>query len=334
MPRARRPALASPVLPSPVLPSPVLVALAVLAALALAITGGAAPASGEPRVAGPPPPVVPASVPAAVAAAVPPPVPELPRGGTTIFPRHRVVAFYGTAGTDALGVLGEGSPDQAGKRLEEAAAAFATPGRTVLPAMELIATVANDAPGPDGDHATDITLDEARTYLDAARAHRQLLVLDVQPGRDNFLTASRVWEPLLREPDVGLALDPEWRMDPGEVPGEVVGGVAAAEVNAVAEWLAGIVRDERLPEKLFVLHQVTASMITEPERLATPEGLAVVQHIDGFGAPETKREKYAQLQRPQQLHPGFGLFYDEDTPVLSPAETLALSPPPDLVTYR
>src|SRR5262249_18711517 len=36
---------------------------------------------------------------------------ELPRGGSQIFPRYRVVAYYGAAGTPALGVLGQGSPD-------------------------------------------------------------------------------------------------------------------------------------------------------------------------------------------------------------------------------
>ncbi|GAA4941365.1 hypothetical protein [Actinomycetospora succinea] len=295
-------------------------------ALLLAVAGCAAPAAGEEERPGPVPP-------APVAAPSPPPR-ELPRGGRTIFPQHRVVAFYGTAGTDALGVLGEGTPDEAGERLEEVAAAFATPGRTVLPAMELIVTVANATPGLEGDYSTDITPDAARTYLDAARTRGQLLVLDVQPGTSDFLSAVRVWEPLLREPDVGLALDPEWRMAPGEVPGEVIGGVSAAEVNAVSAWLSAIVTDGDLPQKLFVLHQFTASMITEPEQLATPPGLAVVQHIDGFGAPENKRGKYAQLRRPGQLHPGFKLFYDEDTPTLSPAETLGLSPPPDLVTYQ
>ncbi|PVZ12093.1 hypothetical protein [Actinomycetospora cinnamomea] len=303
---------------------PLLAVLAVL--LALVPAGCTAPAAGAPREPAPPP--------APLVATPAPAVLQLPRGGTTLFPQHRVVAFYGTAGTDALGVLGEGTPDQAAERLEQVAAAFATPGRTVLPTMELIATIATATPGPDGDYATAISLADARAYLAAARARQQLLVLDVQPGRTDFLTAARVWEPLLREPDVGLALDPEWRMAPGEVPGEVIGGVDASEVNAVAQWLAALVDEGDLPQKLLVLHQFTPDMITSPEALVTPPGLAVVQHIDGFGAPEVKRAKYAELQRPAQLHPGFKLFYDEDTPVLSPAEALALSPPPDLVSYQ
>lgn len=98
--------------------------------------------------------------------------------------------------------------------------------------------------------------------------------------------------------------------------------------------MAGLVREGDLPQKLLVLNQSTADMITSPEALVTPPGLAVVQHIDGFGAPETERGRYAQLRRPGQLHPGFELSYDEDTPVLSPAETLGPSPPPDLVTYQ
>ncbi|MEJ2867854.1 hypothetical protein WCD74_08770 [Actinomycetospora sp. OC33-EN08] len=266
--------------------------------------------------------------------AAPPAPPQLPRGGTTFFPQHRVVAYYGTAGTDSLGILGEGSPQDAATKLEAAAAPFASPGKTVLPAMELIVGIANSTPGPDGTYHSNIDEAEAREYLAAARAKQQVMIIDVQPGRADFMTAVRPWEALLREPDVGLALDPEWRMGPGQVPGEQIGTVTADEVNQVSSWLANIVATANLPQKLFVVHQFTSNMITNPERLQTPPQLAVVQHIDGFGAPPNKIGKYQQLQRPQQLHLGFKLFIDEDTPTLMPAEALALAPAPDLVTYQ
>ena len=38
------------------------------------------------------------------------------------------------------------------------------------------------------------------------------VVLDLQPGRSNFLDQAKLYEPLLRLPHVGLALDPEWRL--------------------------------------------------------------------------------------------------------------------------
>jgi hypothetical protein len=46
-----------------------------------------------------------------------------------------------------------------------------------------------------------------------------LLVLDIQPGRSDFFTETIRLERWLREPDVGLAIDPEWRVTSSEVPG-------------------------------------------------------------------------------------------------------------------
>ena len=286
----------------------------------------AAPAGGDPG------PGVPA--PAVVAAPAPPPRAQLPRGGIEIFPRNRVVALYGSAGTDSLGVLGEGTPEEAADRLDQMAAPFATPGREVQPTMELIVGVADSSPGPDGDYHHDIDESEARRYLDVARAHRQLVVLDIQPGRSDFRTAVRPWENMLREPDVSLALDAEWRMGPDEVPGEVIGSVTADEVNQTTTWLADMVRTNNLPQKMLVLHQFTGDMIQNPEKLTAPPELALVQHVDGFGGQAEKLGKYAALQRPQQFHEGFKLFIDEDTPMLTPEQTLALSPTPEFITYQ
>ncbi len=260
--------------------------------------------------------------------------PDLPRGGAQFFPAFRVVAYYGTPDNPQMGVLGTGTPEEMADRLETAAAPFAGAGRTVLPAMELIVQVADGAPGPDGNYSHAIDEAQAWRYLAVARAHRQLLVLDLQPGGTDFLTTARPWERILREPDVGLALDPEWRMPPGQVPGLQIGTVAADEVNETSAWLADIVRTSNVPQKLFVVHQFTPNMVTNPERLATPPELAVVQHVDGFGAPPNKIARYQELVRPGHLLHGFKLFYTQDTPMLDPRQTLGLTPTPDFVTYQ
>jgi hypothetical protein len=44
-----------------------------------------------------------------------------------VFPDFRVVAYYGGATTSALGVLGEGTPDQAARRLARQARASPRP---------------------------------------------------------------------------------------------------------------------------------------------------------------------------------------------------------------
>ena len=51
--------------------------------------------------------------------------PELPRGGRSVLPEHRVVGFYGAPQATELGALGIGTPDQAAR-----AAASARRGRT------------------------------------------------------------------------------------------------------------------------------------------------------------------------------------------------------------
>ena len=64
-------------------------------------------------------------------------------------------------------------------------------------------------------------------------------MLDLQPGRADFLEVRKRWQWALEEPYVGLALDPEWRMRPEQVPGRVIGSVGAAEVNRSPRTLAG-----------------------------------------------------------------------------------------------
>jgi hypothetical protein len=213
--------------------------------------------------------------------AVPKPV-ELPRGGRAVLPDHRVVAFYGAPQSRELGVLGIGSPDRAARRLERHAGRFATERRPVLPALELIAVIANADAGDDDMYRTRQTDSVIRRYLRAARRHNMLLVLDIQPGRSDFFTEATRLERWLREPDVGLALDPEWRVTELEVPGQVIGQVDAREVNATSAWLAQLVAHHDLPQKLFVVHQFTDDMVDDAQ-LKRRDELAMVLNADGSG---------------------------------------------------
>src|SRR5680860_716572 len=107
---------------------------------------------------------------------------ELPLGGRTIFPEHLLVAYYGTAGSGALGVLGEGTPDRVTKRLRQAAKPFNASGRTVQIVYELIVTIVDAHPGADGDYNHDIARADVERYIKAAHRNKELLVLDLQPG--------------------------------------------------------------------------------------------------------------------------------------------------------
>ena len=265
----------------------------------------------------------------------PPPPSTLPGGGRRVFADGRfLVAYYGTGGTGALGVLGETSVARADARLRRAAAPFRRRGERIQPVYELIVTVADRVPGPDGDYHHDIARDTVRTYLAAARRRGALVVLDLQPGRSGFLRVAQRWAWALRDPWVGLALDPEWRMGPRQVPGRRIGSVSADEVNRTAGWLSRLVQRHRLPEKLFVLHQFRPSMLAAPQAIRRQPGLAMVQHVDGFGTPRQKLATYHAVARPDRFYLGFKLFYDEDRRLMSPDRVRAIRPRVRYVSYQ
>ena len=140
----------------------------------------------------------------------------------------------------------------------------------------------------------------------------------------------------LREPDVGLALDPEWHVGPTEIPGQVIGSVDAAAVNQISAELSRLSRRHELPEKLLVIHQFSAEMIADRGRLRDRPGIATVLNADGFGDQPNKVSKYRQLrpQRGSPLDSGFKLFYREDLNLMSPEQVLDLRPTPDLIVYE
>lgn len=259
----------------------------------------------------------------------------LPRGGRKIFPRYRVVAHYGAATTDELGVLGEGSPRKSARALARRARAYRGFGKPVMPAMELIATVAQGSAGNDGDYSVGSTDKEVKRYLRAVRKIDGLLILDIQPGQNGFLPEVKAYEEFLRKPDVSLALDPEWSMHGGVAPADEIGWTNARVVNRVSSYLARIVAEHDLPQKLLVIHQFTPQMVRRRGDIKPRKGLAITFHIDGFGGRAAKLSKYRALKMKKPFFNGFKLFLDEDIDMFSPREVMRkLKPRPDLLTYQ
>ena len=260
---------------------------------------------------------------------------ELPRGGRSLFPDYRVVGFYGAPQNEELGALGIGTPAQAGRRLERQAKAYARPGRPVLPAFELIATIVHRTPGEDQKFSTRQKPETIDRYLREARRRKALLVLDIQPGRASFMDEVRALRPWLEQPDVSLALDPEWSMAPGEIPGESIGSTDARTVNEVAAYLSRLVRERDLPEKLLLVHRFTADMIDDEPALRPYPGVAEVVNVDGFGSQAQKKAKYREFTRgrARELN-GYKLFYREDTGLMTPRQVLRLRPRPDVIAYE
>jgi hypothetical protein len=264
---------------------------------------------------------------------------RLPGGGQVLFPGRLLVALYGHPGTAALGVLGE--QDLAGSIAR--ARAHASPFEAlvdgpVVPAFEIIATVASSAPGADGNYSAEAEAEELRQWVEAAGQAGLYVVLDLQPGRTDFLTQAQRYQGLLELPYVGLALDPEWRLPPDGQHLTQIGSVGVDEVNGVIAWLADLTREKALPQKLLVLHQFQLRMIDGRERLDTSRGeLAVMVHADGQGSQGDKQATWRALHQnpPAGLFWGWKNFYDEDAPMLTPEQTMAdVRPRPDLISYQ
>ncbi|RKQ92296.1 hypothetical protein C8N24_2139 [Solirubrobacter pauli] len=264
----------------------------------------------------------------------PEPLVELPRGGRTIIPDYRVVAFYGAPQDDELGILGIGSPASAAKKLEKQAKGYARKTRPVMPAMELIAVTAAAHPGEGGRYNLRQSDTIIRRYLKAARKAKAILILDIQPGRSDFFTETKRLRKWLKEPDVSLALDPEWRMGPNEVPGQVIGSVTAREINATTSWLNDLTQRYKLPQKLVLIHQFTDDMVPEQDIKERSE-LSIILNVDGFGTQSLKIAKYKDFtKQATKLRHGFKLFYKEDTNTMTPAQVMRLQPRPDVVVYE
>jgi hypothetical protein len=289
-------------------------------------TGTATPATGDPAG-------TPTATGSATAAAG-----ELPRGGRTVFPRYRLVGYSGAPGSVAFGRLGVGDLDDRVREIERRARAY-DDDREVLPVLELITVIANASPGPDGDYNSQVADATIRRYLAAARRHRALLLLDIQPGRADFLPVVKSLRRWLEQPDVGLALDPEWAVGPGQVPGNVYGRSTGNELDSVARYLDDLVQEKGLPQKVMVFHQVAASVVRSQDDIRERPGVVVIKSVDGIGSREMKTKTWRVLVRdlPPAVHSGFKLFFMEDRrhgPLMTPQQVLKLRPKPEYVLYE
>jgi hypothetical protein len=262
--------------------------------------------------------------------------PTLPGGGHRLFENERMVAIYGHPGSTVLGALGEQDLDGAVERVREVAAPYGADGAEVLPTFEIITTIASAEAGPRGDYSRRTDPDVLRPWIDRAAEEGFYVVLDLQPGRTDFLEQAQEYEDLLREPHVGLALDPEWRLEPDQVHLRQIGSVQAEEVQRVADWLAALTREHRLPQKALVLHQFRLAMLPDRDTIETPPELAIVVHMDGQGAIEDKYATYDLITTGAEDRWVWGWknFYDEDFPTPTPDEVLAVEPLPWFVTYQ
>lgn len=261
--------------------------------------------------------------------------PEVQDG--SLLPKNRILLFYGFPGDANMGILGEYDNQRLLELLREQAAEYeaADPSRPVLIAFEVIASVAQKEPMGDGSYLLDAPSTLLDSYTEFTAANDILLFFDLQIGRRTVQTEVEGLRRWLEYEHVHLALDPEFAMAPGQIPGDHIGSVKAEDITWTQNYLADLTSSVGLPPKVLVVHQFTESMITEKDTLAPVPGVQLVVEFDGWGTPDLKRSGYAVTIANMPIeYNGIKLFYKQDQPLMTPQDVLDLSPVPDLIIYQ
>lgn len=260
-----------------------------------------------------------------------------------ILPFKRIVAYYGNFSAKGMGVLGEYPEDVMLAMLDKEAKAWeaADPETPVQKAVDYIAVPAQAGAGADGMYRLRMSDDKVQRALDVAAKIDGIVILEVQAGRSDVMTEVRSLGKFLALPQVHLAIDPEFAMRrTGSRPGQQVGTVDASEVNAAAEYLAGLVREHGLPPKVLIVHRYTKAMVTNAAKIEPLPEVQVLMDMDGWGPPEKKYSTYNSWIRAEPVQfTGFKLFYKNDvkrpgSKLLTPEEVLRLTPSPSFIQYQ
>jgi hypothetical protein len=265
------------------------------------------------------------------------PVKGPPTRPDALLPGTRIVAFYGNPKSSRMGILGQLPPEEMLDKLQRVATewAGADTTRSVMPALHLIATVAQGKPGPGGKYRLRHSDQTIEQVLGWAEARGWIVFLDVQIGHSTVADELPHLVKYLERPYVHLALDPEFAMKLGGVPGRRIGTLDAADVNQAVRLLAEIVQREKLPPKVLVVHRFTQRMLTNHDRITLDPRVQVVVDMDGFGPPNFKEDAYKYFIVPEPVqYTGFKLFFKNDKPMMTPAQVLELYPQPLYIQYQ
>jgi hypothetical protein len=270
-----------------------------------------------------------------------PTMPEFRDGA--ILPCSRIVAYYGHPNSTRMGVLGEYPRDEMLRRLRERVAEWerADPATPVIPALHMVAVVAQGEPGRSGHYRT-ITQDaRVQDVYDWAREVNGVFFVDIQVGTDQLRNILPRFEWILQNPDVHVGVDPEFMMKDGSVPGRRIGSMDAADINYAINYLADVVNRYNLPPKVLVIHRFTQRMVTNYQQIRLRPEVQVVMHMDGHGrmqGPLLKYDTYSHyiVREPVQFA-GWKNFYKHDNEkgvMPTAADLMRLHPLPLYLQYQ
>lgn len=258
-----------------------------------------------------------------------------------ILPFRRIVCYYGNPNSTRMGALGEFPREEMLEKLQAEVAKWtaADPDQPALPCLHMVTVVAQADAGTSGMYRTQMRDTQVDSIYQMAKSIGGIFFIDVQPGQDDIRNLLPRFEEYLKQPDIHFAVDPEFYMRDGVVPGRKIGTMTAADINYVTGELARIVRENNLPPKVFVIHRFTQGMIQNYDDIELRPEVQIVIDMDGWGAPWLKRDSYRDyvVEEPIQFT-GFKLFYNNDTkkgdPLMQPDDLLELRPVPLYIQYQ
>ena len=249
---------------------------------------------------------------------------------------RRLVAYYGTPSGRGLGILGRHGITETLELLNEQAQIYESLDPTVdtIPAFHMVTTIADAYPGPDGNYNHRVRTETIQPWIDGMRAEGGWSILDVQPGQGDLRDELNPIAPFLRQPDVHLAVDPEFIVGEDQVPGQDLGRITGTQINWLQARMDDIARSVG-HRKLLIVHQFDDRMISGKELILDYPLVELVWDADGFGSPDPKIRDYNQYKGETGFeYGGLKIFYEYDEPIILPEEVLSLDPPPRLVIYQ
>lgn len=259
-----------------------------------------------------------------------------------ILPFKRIVAYYGNLYSKKMGILGEYPPKELWRRLNVEVEAWKKidPNTPVQPAIHYIAVVAQGIPMKDGKYCKRMPAAQIDSALAIAKMGNAIVFLDVQVAQSNVQNEVPLLEKYLKMPQVHLAIDPEFSMKEGNIPGHKIGTMDATDVNFCSQYLAKLVKENNLPPKILIVHRFTQGMVRNYKNIALHPEVQVVMNMDGWGEPVLKRSTYLLYiyHEPVQFT-GFKLFYKNDLKkpphyMLTPPDLMKLKPQPIYIQYQ
>ena len=146
----------------------------------------------------------------------------------------------------------------------------------------------------------------------------------------------------LFNPNVHLAIDPEFALTNEQEPNRQIGTIDAAIINEIQAEMNGIAQQIGV-NRVLILHQFKDTMITNKQNIINYPNVELVINGDGYGPPGPKMRNYLQYaNEPGFEYGGFKMFTDQvdnrllyDVPFMLPIRVMtALDPVPAIITFQ